>query len=248
MELTDYEVRAYVSLLENGPMIASQISSGTGVPYSKIYEVLGNLERKGWVESEHGRPSKYYPKSPSTALQGLRLRRESQMKENEDIVLRELMPLYERKRVQEKPDIWIIRGEFNILAKVNETLGRCQSELLVAIPGALNEVVEVFAPALTGLKKKNGAGVKILTTKALNERVLSRLSTLGEVKTRTNLFGGGIISDAREVVLFLGDDGAKGSPLGIWSDHRGLAEFAKNYYEYLWKEADQFVLAKQGIP
>ncbi len=67
--LTEYEVKAYVSLVEGGSMPASELSKVASVPYSKVYEILGNLERKGWIESEQGRPSKYYAKSPSTALE-----------------------------------------------------------------------------------------------------------------------------------------------------------------------------------
>src|SRR2546430_8726406 len=66
--LTEYEAKVYVSLVESGTQTASEISRTASIPYSKIYEILGNLERKGWVETEQGRPSKYYPKAPSTAL------------------------------------------------------------------------------------------------------------------------------------------------------------------------------------
>ena len=115
--LTDYEIKAYVSLLSNPGVQASEVSKGSDVPVSKIYEVLGNLERKGWVESQNTRPSKYFPKSPSTALQALKMRMEAELKSNEDHLLSELMPLYEQKEIQERPDIWIIRGDYNIIAE-----------------------------------------------------------------------------------------------------------------------------------
>ena len=37
--LTGYEIKVYLSILEGGPAIASEISKLSGVPYSKIYEV-----------------------------------------------------------------------------------------------------------------------------------------------------------------------------------------------------------------
>ena len=124
--LTDYEIKAYVSLLAKPGIQASEVSKGSDVPVSKIYEVLSNLERKGWVESEHIRPTRYFPKSPSTALEALRMRREAELKANEDHLLSELKPIYEQKETQERPDIWINRGEYNILAKVRETINRCK--------------------------------------------------------------------------------------------------------------------------
>ena len=97
-------------MLSNPGIQASEVSKGSDVPVSKIYEVLGNMERKGWVESQNTRPSKYFPKSPSTALQALKMRMEAELKSNEYDLLSELMPLYEQKEIQERPDIWIIRG------------------------------------------------------------------------------------------------------------------------------------------
>src|SRR5713226_7550208 len=96
--LTEYEVKAYVGLVESGPLPASQLSTTATIPYSKIYEILGNLERKGWVETEQGRPSKYFPKPPSTALESSRVRMENTLKSSQTDAMEELQPLYENQR------------------------------------------------------------------------------------------------------------------------------------------------------
>src|SRR5947199_5915424 len=134
--LTEYEVKAYIALVEAGPVPASQLSTTAGIPYSKIYEILGNLERKGWVETEQGRPSKYYPKAPSTALESSRARLETTLKSSQADAMEELQPLYEKKGAREKPDIWIVRGTNNIMHKIRESLGRTKRELFVAMPVA----------------------------------------------------------------------------------------------------------------
>ena len=67
--LTSYEIRTFTALLKSGEWNASDLSQKSGVPYSKIYEVLGSLEDKGWVGSDDSRPTKYFAKSPSTALE-----------------------------------------------------------------------------------------------------------------------------------------------------------------------------------
>ncbi|MCD6470699.1 TrmB family transcriptional regulator, partial [Candidatus Bathyarchaeota archaeon] len=56
MGLTEYEIRAYLHLLKYGLLTASRLSEMAGIPYSKIYEVLNSLERKGWVKSQESRP------------------------------------------------------------------------------------------------------------------------------------------------------------------------------------------------
>ncbi len=116
--LTEYELRAYISLLEYGSLTASRTSKESAIPYSKIYEVLRNLEKKGWIEVESGRPNKYYPKAPSDAVDATRLRIESVMRNFQDQILDELQPIYEKRGIQEHPDIWIVRGSFNVISKI----------------------------------------------------------------------------------------------------------------------------------
>ncbi len=234
--LTDYEIKAYISLLNNPGNQASEISKNSDVPISKIYEVLTNLERKGWVESQHGRPSKYFPKSPSTALQAFRMRTESELKSNEQHLLRELMPIYEKRETQERPDIWIVRGEYNILAKVRESIDRCEKELLAVVPAGLNDVIELIVPTLVSIRA-SGVNTRIMMSKEVNEASLRNISAVSKLRLRENMFGGGVICDAKEVVLLLGGSSNSGSALAIWSDHAGLASFAKNYFEFLWEEA-----------
>ena len=202
--LTDYEIKAYVCLLSNPGVQASEVSKGSDVPVSKYYEVLSNLERKGWVESQNTRPSKYFPKSPSTALQALKMRMEAELKSNEDHLLSELMPLYEQKEIQERPDIWIIRGDYNIIAKVSESIDRCKRELLVVIPSALNSVVELLVPALTNVRS-SGVNVRILMSGEISEKSIAKIISLADLRFKENMFGGGVIIDASEVVLLLGN-------------------------------------------
>jgi sugar-specific transcriptional regulator TrmB len=234
--LTDYEIKVYVALLDNPGSQASEIGRSSEVPVSKIYEVLSNLERKGWVESEQSRPAKYYPKSPSTALQAFRMRLERELKLNEEYLIQELM--------QERPDIWIVRGEYNILAKAREAIERSKNELLAVVPSALNDVVELILPALQGLRER-GVKVRLMMSSQVDSRSLETVSLSADLRLRENMYGGGVIGDSREVVILLGRStnemlSESERALAIWSDHAGLASFAKNYFEFLWAEASPF--------
>ena len=233
--LTDYEIRSYTSLLEIGPATASQLSEASGVPYSKIYEVLGSLEKKGWVEMEHGRPSKYYPKPPSVALEIAKSQRENALKTNEAMVLSELQPIYEKKGVRERPDIWIVRGDFNVLAKIRETIEHVQKEILAAVPAIPDSVAEPLIPVVKTIAER-GVKVQLMTMKNAMNESMTKLAKYCEVRVREQMFGGGIIADGREVILLLGQEGDEAIGLAIWSDHIGLAKFAKNYFEYLWAD------------
>lgn len=234
--LTDYEIRSYTSLLEIGPATASELSEASDVPYSKIYEILGSLEKKGWIESEHGRPSKYYPKPPSLAMEITKSQLENQLKTNETLILDELQPLYEKKGVREHPDIWIVRGNFNVLARIRETIEHVQKEILAAVPAIPDPVAEMLVPLVKSIADR-GVRVQVMTMKHSFSESMVKLSKICEVRVREQMFGGGVIADGREVILLLGQEGEEAIGLAIWSDHIGLSKFAKNYFEYLWAEA-----------
>ena len=233
--LTDYEIRSYTSLLEIGPATASELSESSSVPYSKIYEVLGSLEKKGWIESEHGRPSKYYPKPPSVAMEITRSHLENSLRTNGALILGELQPLYEKKGVRERPDIWIVRGNFNVLAKIRETVEHVQKEILASVPLLPDSVADMLVPLVRNVAER-GVKIRIMTMQGRTSETIGKLSTYCEIRSREQMFGGGIIADGKEVMLLLGQE-EEAVSLAIWSDHVGLAGFAKNYFEFLWEDS-----------
>jgi len=54
--LTEYEAKAYLSLLRDHLNSATKLSEKSGVPRTKIYQVLESLERKGWIRIYSGIP------------------------------------------------------------------------------------------------------------------------------------------------------------------------------------------------
>jgi sugar-specific transcriptional regulator TrmB len=231
--LTEYETRAYIALVSSGPTTAGNLSKMANVPYSRIYDVLSKAERKGWIEVQSGRPARYRAKPPTEAIRLSKIEQEERFKEASDTIIGELEPLYEQKAEVKKPDIWVIRGERNLLGKVGEMLARAQVEILISAPTISRELLELqaFAPLL---QVKNLA-VRIITAeKTSSTKKLGRIPNLG-VRYRKPLFGGGIIVDGKEVLLLLA---SVGENLGIWSDEIGLAKFAKEYFEYLWKDSN----------
>lgn len=230
--LTQYETRAYLALLDKGNLTASQISEYSEVPYSKIYEVLASLEKKGWIKAERGRPSKYYPKSPSEALEAAKLRLEEMTKSWEQAILSELQPLYEKQGIREKPDIWILRGEFSILAKLKETLRKAKKEVMIAAPSLPGTLEDTVVSTLTRLQN---AGVNVLFMISREAKDWnSKIASVAQVRVRDQMFGGGVIVDSKEAMLFLGEEK---QTLVIWSNHLGLVKFARDYFQHLWESS-----------
>jgi len=232
--LTDYESRVYLALLEKGVLTATQVSKDSRVPYSKVYETLTSLERKGWIETEQGRPSQYYPKAPSEAMAATKLQLEDKVKMWEKTIVGELEPFYERREIREKPDLWILRGEFNTLAKLKEMVEKTKNELMVAAPIIPKTLADAVTPVLMQLYSAN-VKVFFMASRAAKDWNLQKIANVAEVRVRDHMFGGGVIADGKEAMLFLGEDR---STLVIWSNHLGLVQFAKEYFRYLWESSE----------
>ncbi len=237
--LTSYEIRTFSSLLKAGELTASDLSQKSGVPYSKIYEVLGTLEEKGWIGSDDSRPTKYFAKSPATGIETTKQKMESDFKDNQITILNELIPLYEKSGTSERPDIWVLSGTVNIAAKILEMVETCRNEVLIALPEAGEELIKQALPKLRLLHDK-GVEITVLTSDKMNKESLKAVSRVATVKVREGMFGGGIISDKRYVVILLGPEigtGDAAETVAIWADHAGLAGFARAYFENLLKDS-----------
>jgi sugar-specific transcriptional regulator TrmB len=70
--LSEYEARAYRSLLSTGATTAKELSRSSEVPMGRIYDVLNSLEQYSLVRSQAAsRPKKYVAVEPETALDRL---------------------------------------------------------------------------------------------------------------------------------------------------------------------------------
>jgi len=63
---------------------------------------------------------------------------------------------------------------------------------------------------------------------------LEKLTGPVKLRVRNNMFGGGVIVDGKEAMLFLGEEKPS---LVIWSNHAGLVRFAKEYFQFLWESS-----------
>ena len=155
------------------------------------------------------------------------------------VILNELVPLYEKSGTSERPDIWVLSGAINIAAKILEMVETCRNEVMIALPEAGEELVKQALPKLRSLHDK-GVDITILTSDKMDKESIKAIKRVATVKIKKGLFGGGIISDKRYVVILLGPEigGAQSADVvAIWADHAGLAGFARQYFEYLLKDS-----------
>jgi sugar-specific transcriptional regulator TrmB len=72
--LSPYQAEAYVTLLELGAAPATEIADASGVPDPRIYDVLRDLEAKGYIETYHRDSLFARVHDPESVLQSLKTR------------------------------------------------------------------------------------------------------------------------------------------------------------------------------
>ena len=107
---------------------------------------------------------------------------------------------------------------------------------MVAMPVVPDTIVSIALPVLALMREK-GVHVSVMLPLAASRETVRQLKGLVQVRTREQMFGGGIISDDNQIIILLGEDPEKGLTLAISSDHIGLVRFGKSYFEYLWESS-----------
>jgi sugar-specific transcriptional regulator TrmB len=124
--LYEYEAKAYLALLQQSPLTGYAIARISGVPRSKIYEVLNSLVERGDALISYGEPIQY-AQPPHELIESRRLTTERQLAEAEQ-------GLKEFTQQKTPTDlIWDIRGQEEILYRVHEVITRAREQILLQI-------------------------------------------------------------------------------------------------------------------
>jgi sugar-specific transcriptional regulator TrmB len=120
--------KAYLALLRNGPSSATEISKFSGVPQPRTYDILHYLNQRGFVVVQKvGRRNIFQASNPETVLD--RLMGQLRSKDN---YLRGSLKGLEGTGEKLSPEIWLVKGIYNITAKIDEIINKAKTELLLA--------------------------------------------------------------------------------------------------------------------
>lgn len=147
---TEYEAKTYLALLKEAPMSGYAIAKASGVPRSRIYEVLDSMVSKGDVIVSPGDPTLYSPLAPDELIE--RRKKISNLElENALTVFNE-----QKGKTNKKEDIWSIVGQDAIIAKVNECIRNAKKRILIEL------WAEDYSYLEEELRKASDRGVSII--------------------------------------------------------------------------------------
>jgi len=149
--LNQYEAKAYLSLLEEWPINGYILSKNSGVPRSRIYEVLNGLIKKQFVfEKKTETGSLYYPLEPNLLIKKLKKNYEALIQHVEI----ETTQLFTQKK--EHYDSKIIVGRKNIFDFIKLLIDNVQTRIDISIwEEEYSDLKDFFASAINrGIKIK----------------------------------------------------------------------------------------------
>lgn len=157
--LTTYEAQAYLGLIGNPDISATQLCNETGIPDSKIYFALEELQKKGLTLVSEGVPRRYRALRPKDALAKLKSlmtkEYESQVEKLNQLTIA-LEPLYTRSEREEIELAYIVKGFDNVLQRMIDILKGAKREVVVFIPN-----IEIYNRLSSHLANSKAKGVKV---------------------------------------------------------------------------------------
>ncbi|SIM80427.1 TrmB family transcriptional regulator [Cuniculiplasma divulgatum] len=175
-QLSNYEIKAYSSLLLKGPMRASEIIKVTGIPQPRTYDVLGKLQRKGLIIMNSSINKTYEAIMPSAAL------RHNVEYMNEYIDRLDKYILENRSDFEIRaPNVWFIENSKSVMLKLELMISESNSEIILSME--YHKLAELL-PALRRARKR-GVTICSVMKESIDEKSLVTLSELGILRIRS---------------------------------------------------------------
>jgi len=228
--LTEYEAKVYLSLVILGEATAYELSEFSGVPSSKIYNVLSMLEEKGLIVSFRGRPTKFLSRDPSETLNTMKLRYDAIF----DELIRGISSLWRGR--DELRRINLVKDLRNVVRCIKSILNDVNSFVKVIIDDC-NIWIEY--ELIVFLKKLMDRGIKVFV---LIRDKCEGLDDLGRVfneairvSNKANFLC--IIRDGKEVLKGVTGD----SPIVVIYNIPEIVSLINELYDYIWENAKPLI-------
>ena len=239
--LTMYEAQAYVALTSLIQATAVEVCEKSGIPRSKIYDVLKKLNEKDFIEIEDGRPLTYNVKSPVEVLS----REKERINSDLDDTITRLTNIYENGMSQVQAPIWRIYGVDKIINQEVEIIKRAKASINMRIGFLFKEEAEELIKAFKSNKKLKVNILASPTCYVNNEKIdiIKLFKDAGINIQKADIpFVKVLISDSKEMIhtyTKFSEDKREVIPetaIGIWNKYEDVA---RNYDERFMNQLEK---------
>jgi predicted transcriptional regulator len=230
--LSQYESRAYVGLVRHPEVTAYELAKQSGIPPSKVYEVLERLRAKQLVGViETGGPPRYAPLDPGEAVARYRRSYEELLDRVED-----KLETISSAAPTGNGYVWNLQGEEAVLSKAHQMIAAAEEELLTALwPQQLDRLRESLVAAerrgtkvAVCLYGEAGSGAGLPGVRVVYNHPTDHV-VLRDQGARRMV----VVSDTAEALV--GYFPETGGADGVWSANSGFVHMAKDYVRHdIW--------------
>jgi sugar-specific transcriptional regulator TrmB len=238
-DLNVYETKVWLALLSKGIASAGEISTISGVPRSRTYDVLESLEKKGFAIERLGKPVKYIGVKPAIILEKLKnnVRKDAETRIKELLKIKstqeynELEGLYrEGSNPVKREDVTAsLRGKSNISNHLREILQNAKKEVVICTNAQeFASKAKLFKQTFERLKKSN---VKVKVALSGDDKMVKKISEKFGMKIKPiDVDAKFFIVDRNEILFYLSKD-AKDEDLAIWLNSDFFSEAFASLFE-----------------
>ncbi len=251
--LTDYESRAYLTLIQSEELTAEEISKLSGIPLPRVYSVLDKLVEESFAKTYNTRPMKFEALPPSHAFARLEKRKEQdlqqQLNELKGIAgsLRgALEPTYGRAKLRIRPEELLepLPDLTSMEEKTRSMIGSASEEILI-----LTAEFRWFPKIYENLKQAAEKGIRIRVLMDTNESATRRQAQavqelgieVGGMPRGYYPLRGTITDRSKLIFLIWSEAKERGKPSFIYrpsyTENRGLIRVFMDAFEMHWQSA-----------
>jgi sugar-specific transcriptional regulator TrmB len=219
---SEYEARAYVALIGNHPATAYEIARASGIPTSKIYEVLSRLEEKEMASAVgDGGKRKYIPAEPVEFAESFEAKVRGTLG-----LLREGLAGIKGKAGQ--CHFWTMKDRDHIMDRAVRMAEGAERTVLLS---AWAEEMEHLSAAL---RRAASRGVRIAVVHFGTPRV--KVGQVFQHPAEHTLYrergerGLALVADAAQALM--GSVAEGGGADGIWSENMGFVTLVEDYIRH----------------
>jgi sugar-specific transcriptional regulator TrmB len=240
--LTANETQVYLGLLRRGRLTPAALAPVAAVTRGRIYQVLSELERKGFVSEVPGPKRTYQATDPSIALEGAIEVQRAMVRDQERLREELLKPLLELRgeRALAHPAVEVVRRPEQITQRFQQLQRDVTEEVLVFTKAPLlSRVNPAGLDSISrGVRNATIYERRILADEAVAASIAELIRAGEDARVVDHLPTKMAVCDRRVALLALpGADDASPSVPVIVHD-RGLAETLAVSFDAFWSHAE----------
>lgn len=215
-----YESKAYLALLQRSKVTGYELAKNSGIPASKIYQVINKLLEKEVIIAIDSEPVKYTPLPPEEVLS--RLKGDYLLTFSE--LSKDLKKIYNNQKYTDNY-IWNVSGRMAILRRVIEFVEQASKNIHLSVWD--EELVDIGDVLITAQNRDIAISIVHYGKKLLGIGNEYRHGREHQIRRERGARRIALEVDEEKVILghFLED----GSSQGVWTTNKGLVLLAKDY-------------------